>query len=138
VLGSFLIPIQSGSANAIWQSTVALELQGRVFALRRAIGQVLTPLGLALIGPLADRVAEPLMQGQLGVVLAPLLGSGPGANFALVMFSFGLLTIIGAVLCLLSPQIRGVEQVRAQPSLALFVVEVSPVLIHSCNLSSER
>jgi DHA3 family macrolide efflux protein-like MFS transporter len=109
-LGSFFIPIQSGSANAIWQSKVAPEIQGRVFALRRAVGQVLTPVGLLIVGPLADQVARPLIQGSLGGTLAPLLGMGAGRNFALVMFCFGLLTVAIAITGLLLPRVRRVEE----------------------------
>lgn len=109
-LGSFFIPIQSGSNNAIWQAKVAPELQGRVFALRYTLGQFLTPVGLVLVGPLADQVAEPLMNGPLGVTLEPLFGSGPGRGFALVMLCFGFLTVLVAIVGLSLPRVRKVEQ----------------------------
>ena len=109
-LGAFFIPIQSASANAIWQAKVLPAVQGRVFALRRTVGQALTPVGLLSIGPLADQVAEPLMQGPLGTTLEPLFGTSPGRGFALVMVVFGLLTVLVAIAGLLWPRVRLIER----------------------------
>ena len=89
------------------------DLQGRVFAVRRTLGQVLAPVGLLLIGPLADQVAAPLLRGQAGPFLAPLVGQGPGAPFALVLASCGLLSLLLAGLALSLPAVRRVEDLPA-------------------------
>jgi DHA3 family macrolide efflux protein-like MFS transporter len=127
-LGPLFIPIQSGSSQAIWQAKVSPEVQGRVFALRYTVGQFLTPVGLVLVGPLADRVAEPLMNGPLGVTLAPLFGMGPGRGFALVMLCFGLLTVLIAIIGLSLPRVRKLEQELPD---AAAVVDEAPATAHA-------
>lgn len=108
-LGGLLIPLQSASANAIWQAKVAPNVQGRVFAVRRTVGQFLAPVGLLLIGPFADRVAAPLLRTEVGMLLAPLLGTGPGTNFALVICICGVLSTLLALVALAFPKLRKVE-----------------------------
>jgi DHA3 family macrolide efflux protein-like MFS transporter len=44
----------SASLRAIMQSTVPPEMQGRVFSLRTSLFRGMAPLGLAVLGPLAD------------------------------------------------------------------------------------
>lgn len=109
-LGGLLIPVQSGSANALWQARVPPALQGRVFAVRRTVGQVLTPVGLVLVGPLADQVAAPFLASPVGQRLLPALSQAPGGQFALVLCAFGLLSTLLAVAALGVPWVRSVEQ----------------------------
>ena len=42
-MGAFFTPIINGSNQAIWQSKVAPDLQGRVFSIRRLIAWFVTP-----------------------------------------------------------------------------------------------
>lgn len=49
-----LNPIANGPLVAIFQSTVAPEMQGRVFSLLNTLATGASPLGLALAGPVAD------------------------------------------------------------------------------------
>jgi hypothetical protein len=48
------------------------DIQGRVFAVRRMIGQFTAPIGYLIAGPMADFVFEPLMAegGPLASTLA--------------------------------------------------------------------
>jgi DHA3 family macrolide efflux protein-like MFS transporter len=46
--------MNSAALRAIMQSTVPPEMQGRVFSLRTSLFRGMAPLGLALLGPLAD------------------------------------------------------------------------------------
>lgn len=108
-LGPFFIPIRLGSSHTIWQSTVEPDLQGKVFAVRRAISQITFPLGLLIVGPLADDVATPAMHGALGHALRPLFGAGPGRSYAIVMVIFGLLAALVYALGALLPSVRDVE-----------------------------
>ncbi len=79
-------PILNGSSQAIWQSKVAPDVQGRVFAARRMIAQIVAPVSMLLAGPLADRIFEPAMQtgGTLVDTFGSLVGVGPGAGMALI------------------------------------------------------
>ncbi|MCK4832091.1 MAG: MFS transporter, partial [Anaerolineales bacterium] len=54
-------PVINGSNQAIWQTKVAPDVQGRVFSTRRLIAWLVTPISSLLAGPLADSVLEPAM-----------------------------------------------------------------------------
>jgi DHA3 family macrolide efflux protein-like MFS transporter len=54
-LMGLMIPMTDGPIMAIFQSTVAPEMQGRVFALLGSLTSVSSPLGLAIAGPVSDR-----------------------------------------------------------------------------------
>ncbi len=47
-------PIANGPMNAIFQSVVAPEMQGRVFSLISSACSSMSPLGMAIAGPVAD------------------------------------------------------------------------------------
>jgi MFS transporter, DHA3 family, macrolide efflux protein len=107
----FVIPILNGSNQAIWQSKVAPDIQGRVFATRRLIAQITAPLAMLLAGPLADQFFEPAMQpgGALADLFGWLVGSGAGAGMGLMFVlsgTFGVL--VGLAGYTISP-IRSVE-----------------------------
>lgn len=59
VLGAFAIgymnPFVNGPVFAIMQTTVAPEMQGRVFTLIGSLSGLMSPIGLMIAGPLADR-----------------------------------------------------------------------------------
>lgn len=98
-LGSFFVIIVNGSNQAIWQSKVAPDVQGRVFAFRRLIAQVSAPLAMAAAGPLADGFFEPGMTagGNLTPLFGWFLGTGPGTGIAAMFVITGLLgALVGA------------------------------------------
>jgi MFS transporter, DHA3 family, macrolide efflux protein len=95
---SFISPFVNGSNQTIWQSKVAPDVQGRVFATRRLIAWLSMPLATLVAGPLADKVMEPAMQpgGSLEPIFSPLVGSGPGAGMSLIILFMGFfISIIG-------------------------------------------
>jgi len=49
-----MIPMTDGPVMAILQSTVAPEMQGRVFSLLGSLLSITSPLGLAVAGPVSD------------------------------------------------------------------------------------
>jgi len=55
-VGGFMTPMVNGPVFAILQAKVAPEMQGRVFSLLNAGAAAISPLGLAIAGPLADAV----------------------------------------------------------------------------------
>lgn len=75
------------SMRAILQSRVPPEMQGRVFALRNSLMWAMAPLGLAILGPLAD-----------GIGVQPLF-LWDGAAFLLV-----------ALIWALTPSVRNLEE----------------------------
>ncbi len=112
-IGWFILPFLNGSNQAIWQSKVAPDLQGRVFSVRRLIAQISAPVGMLLAGPLADRVFEPAMQagGAFAPTFGGLVGTGPGAGMALIFVITGSLGVIGGLSGYLIPVIRNAEDI---------------------------
>ena len=104
-------PIINGSNQAIWQAKVAPDVQGRVFAIRRLIAWVSSPLGLLIAGPLADFVMEPAMQegGALSNTFGWLVGTGPGAGMGLLLTFSGVLIAVMGLGSYLFPVVRNAE-----------------------------
>ena len=50
----FMIPIVDGPLMALLQSTIAPEMQGRVFSLAGSLFMLTSPIGLAIAGPVSD------------------------------------------------------------------------------------
>lgn len=111
-IGSLFLPILNGSNQAIWQSKVPPDLQGRVFSVRRLIAQIAAPLAMLMAGPLADYVFEPAMSegGALAPTFGGLLGTGPGAGMALMFVISGVLSMFVGLGGYLFPVIRDVER----------------------------
>jgi DHA3 family macrolide efflux protein-like MFS transporter len=114
-LGLFIslasIPIAAGCSQVIWQTKVAPEVQGRVFAIRGMMATAITPLAIVLAGVLSDRVFEPMMMagGRLAKTLGPLLGTGPGRGIGLIYMLSGLMLLLSTAVAYLYPRMRLVE-----------------------------
>ena len=92
-LSFLVIPMLNGSSQAIWQSKVAQDVQGRVFSARRLIAWLASPISPLIAGTLGDYVMEPQMQissSSLSQLFGSLFGSGPGAGMALLIFFCGI------------------------------------------------
>ncbi|MEP7010523.1 MAG: MFS transporter [Acidobacteriota bacterium] len=116
----FAAPVIRGSSEAIWQSKVPQDLQGRVFAIRRMIAGVAFPLAGAAAGPLADRVFGPLLMpgGPLADSVGRLLGTGPGRGIGLLFMMLGVLTLLSVAVI---ARIRSVRKVETElPDLLEF------------------
>jgi DHA3 family macrolide efflux protein-like MFS transporter len=114
-IGGFLtmlfLPIGNGSSQAIWQSKVPPNKQGRVFAARRLIAQASIAVAMVFAGPLADNYFEPAMAdgGSLTSTFGGLVGTGPGAGMALMIFFCGLAGMISVLVFYTMPKVRNVE-----------------------------
>ncbi len=109
----FFLPLVNSSNQAIWQSKIPPEIQGKVFSVRRLIAQLSSPLSMLLAGPLADYFFEPgmLPGGVLAVIAGPFLGTGAGAGMSLMIFMMGLLGALVAFITYSIPSIRNVETI---------------------------
>ncbi|WP_324959868.1 MFS transporter, partial [Archangium sp.] len=83
----FCVPIILGCKQVILQRKVMPDVQGRVFALDGMVSRAAAALALALVGPLADKVFEPLMSegGGLAGSLGVVFGVGQGRGIALML-----------------------------------------------------
>ena len=109
----FVNPITNGCSQAIWQSKVPPELQGRVFSTRALIAQASQPVAIFIAGPLADQLMEPAMAngGALTPVFGWLVGTGPGAGMALVFVIAGLIGASTSLGGYLFKAVRNVESI---------------------------
>ena len=105
-------PIINSCDQALWQAKVELEVQGRVFATRRALEHAAVLLGYLLAGPLADRVFGPLLSpgGALASNVGLVLGVGPGRGIGLLLMLLGLVTLLALVWGALSPRVWQVDR----------------------------
>ncbi|HET7839695.1 MAG TPA: MFS transporter [Rectinemataceae bacterium] len=110
-LGAALGSLNYASNQALWQSKVAPDLQGRVFAVRRLIATGVIPLASLAAGPLADRLLEPAMRegGSLVGLLGPVFGVGPGSGIAIIFACCGIATALVGSLAWFVPVIRRAE-----------------------------
>ena len=108
---AFSSPITSSCAQAIWQSKVAPDLQGRVFSVRRVLAYPTTCIAYLLAGPLADRVFEPLLAkgGPLAGSVGQIIGVGPGRGTGLLYVVLGMLIALFTFIARSYPRLRLVE-----------------------------
>ena len=109
--GAFFIPIINGSNQAIWQSKVAPDVQGRVFSIRRLIAWFVNPAAMLIAGPLADFVFEPALKpgGSLSNAFGWLVGTAPGSGMSLIFIITGSLAMMVGILSYTVPVIRNAE-----------------------------
>ena len=112
-MNMLFIPFVNGSNQAIWQSKVPPEMQGRVFAVRSQIAQISAPVAMAITGPLTDRFLTPTMDvgGSLAPVFGWLVGVGPGSGISLLFVFMGVAGFVTGLVGYLFPQIRNVEEI---------------------------
>jgi MFS family permease len=111
-LGALLIPWINGSNQAIWQSKVAPDVQGRVFAARRLIAWLTNPIAPIIAGVLADQWLEPTMSvgtGGMFSAFSGMVGIGPGAGMALLIILCGLATAVVGFGGYFIPAVRDAE-----------------------------
>lgn len=112
LVGSISNPVSNGASQAIWQSKVAPDVQGRVFSARRMIAFAMMPVTPLIGGALADYVLEPGMKAQGGLAKAFgwLVGTGAGSGMALQIVLCGLIYVVMVILTyLFVPVIRKME-----------------------------
>lgn len=107
ILMSCFSVMANASSQAIWQSKVKPELQGRVFSARRVIAQLVSILPMMSSGPLVDRVLGPFVDYK--IVLNALFGIERGGAIAMLAAVSGILTVLIISLSYIIPTLRHVE-----------------------------
>lgn len=104
-------PLILGCSQTIWQSKVAPEIQGRVFATRRAFAWASGPVAFLIAGPLADRVFEPMLapNGLLAGSVGTIIGIGPGRGIGLLYVVLGIAMVLATIVGYLYPPLRTVD-----------------------------
>lgn len=102
-------PINNVSIISTLQIKVPPELQGRVFAAISQISMTLIPLSYLVVGPLADRVFEPMVGKAGWQTFESIWGGGEGSGIGLMLTIGGLaISLISAVIFSL-PIVRNLE-----------------------------
>jgi DHA3 family macrolide efflux protein-like MFS transporter len=109
----FSLPMIIGCLQPIWQTKVAPDIQGRVFAARRAIGMVSLPVAMLVAGPLAEKWFEPWLApgGALADSVGRWIGTGPGRGIGFLFMLLGALTALGVFWATRSKQLMHVETI---------------------------
>ncbi len=112
VLGGLSMPLINSSNQAIWQSKVAPDLQGRVFSARRLIAWFANPISPIIGGTLADFVLEPAMRTTtpLSSMFGWLVGTGPGSGMGFLQIICGIAMALVGLAGYFIPKIRDVER----------------------------
>ena len=131
VAGAFIMmsfnPIINGSNQAIWQSKVPPEMQGRVFSARAFIALISQPIAMAITGPLADGFLLPGMMedGSLAPFFGWLIGVGPGEGISLLFLVMGLIGAVFGFGGYLFKEVRNVEDILPDHDAIDTVAEVA-------------
>jgi DHA3 family macrolide efflux protein-like MFS transporter len=100
----------NASSQAIWQSIVPLEIQGRVFAARRFIAQFVSIIPMALSGPFVDfYLADKINSSP---ALSTIFGAGKGGAIAFLASLSGAIIVIIGIGALFIPIIMNVEKIK--------------------------
>jgi MFS transporter, DHA3 family, macrolide efflux protein len=126
-LSSMLNPLINGSNQAIWQSKVPPDMQGRVFSARTLIAWMTNPISPLIAGTLADFVLEPAMStgGSLAPVFGWLVPPGPGAGIGLLIFLSSLGGILAGLTGYFVHAIRHAEDILPDHDVQLSAAEAA-------------
>ncbi|QRO01487.1 MFS transporter [Archangium violaceum] len=107
----FCAPVVLVCHAAIWQTRVPAELQGRAFSLRRVLGACISVVTYLSVGPLVDRVLEPLLLpgGALVESVGRVIGVGQGRGSGLLFIIIGVVLVLMMALGRASRLIHNIE-----------------------------
>jgi len=105
-------PLVNASDQAIWQSKVPPEVQGRVFSIRRMLARSMIPLAYLTAGPLSDQVFKPLLSADaaLAASLGQIFGVGPSRGIGLLIFLMGEIIVVLTLAAASDPRVRNMEE----------------------------
>ncbi|MGC9125452.1 MAG: MFS transporter, partial [Caldisericaceae bacterium] len=108
ILMSVSSVVANSSSQAIWQTKVKPELQGRVFSARRVVAQLVGVIPMVASGPLVDHLLGPFVDHK--IVLNALFGIEKGGAMSMLAAISGVLTILAIIGFSLIPMLMNVEE----------------------------
>lgn len=110
---AIIVPLVNGSNQAIWQSKVAPDIQGRVFSARRLIAWLTNPISPLIGGALADFVLEPAARAGTGLpsAFSWLVGTGAGSGMGLLLVFCGFASALVGLVGYFIQSIRNAETI---------------------------
>ncbi|GAA2230842.1 hypothetical protein GCM10010413_30610 [Promicromonospora sukumoe] len=116
IVGMFVMGVAESLADGHWtaivQGKVGLELQGRVLSLFITLMLLTVPVGYLVVGPLAERYVQPLLEpggALVDTLLGDAIGVGPGRALALLVVLSGVLQLGWAVVGWCDARLRLLE-----------------------------
>ncbi|WP_052489136.1 MFS transporter [Streptomyces sp. 150FB] len=104
ILGGYAVT--NAVTATLWQRKTPVEVQGRVFAVRRMIAWSADPVAFGIAGPVAQFVGAPLVTATAA---HHITGSGAGAGTAMVFLIAGPLLLAVVAVTWLRPRVRRME-----------------------------
>lgn len=113
-LSSFGGVMANTHSQAIWQSIVPIDLQGRVFSARRFMAEVVSIIPTFLSGPIVDYYLVPYFTEKN--IFTSTLGSGPAGAMAFAIVIGSLVSIAVSVWAMANPSVMHVEDLAQSVS----------------------
>ncbi|MGV2828992.1 MFS transporter [Myxosarcina sp. GI1(2024)] len=107
----FSLPIIVSCNQAIWQSKVPTNLQGRVFALQQTLERSLAICAYMLAGPLVDNFLNPLMakNGFVAELVGKFINTGMGGGVSLLLVLLGIINLLSVAIAFQEPRLLNLE-----------------------------
>jgi MFS family permease len=133
---AFAVPVFNSSAMTLFQASIPIDLQGRVFATLRGIVKSTEIASYAGTGPLVTYVMLPILDPASRVTggLARFFGTGSSRAMGLLLVVAGAYVLIVAIRGFYAPLLRTMEGIPATPAVP--EVAVQPVSTHADNEQS--
>ncbi|MEM1256721.1 MAG: MFS transporter [Cyanobacteria bacterium P01_H01_bin.21] len=108
---SLNFPLISSTRTALWMDKISPEIQGRVFAARDLVIQIVSTGAILIAGPLADQLFEPAMMSDkpLSNLLGISFGIGPGAGMAVIYTFCSLVMILAGLGGFFIPSLKVID-----------------------------
>jgi MFS transporter, DHA3 family, macrolide efflux protein len=112
VVISIFTPVINVSMDTFLQMKIPPDLQGRVSSATDFIAQAMIPFTPLIAGLLGDKFFEPAMQsgGFLADTFGPLVGTGPGSGFGLMILLCGVACTVMSIIAYMIPSIRNLKE----------------------------
>lgn len=123
-----MLPVIAASSSSLWQAKVPAGLQGRCFAMQRAVFYASTLLGYFLAGSASEHVFEPLLAkgGPLAGSVGLIIGVGPGRGLGLMFITLGTVMTLVAITAYSVPAIRQIDEMADEFSLPVKTAPAMP------------
>jgi MFS transporter, DHA3 family, macrolide efflux protein len=103
---SLNFPLMESSETAIWLAKIPPNLQGRVFAAKSLMSQLMSSFATLIAGLLADKVLEPAT-----ILKGGIFGSGKGTGIAFVYVIGAVCMLLVGLLGFTFPSLRDIEKI---------------------------
>ncbi|MBC7195199.1 MAG: hypothetical protein H5U37_06040 [Caldisericia bacterium] len=104
--------ICNSSSQAIWQSKVPPQLQGRVFSARRVIAQLVGVIPMISSGPIVDNFLSKFFNNTNKTLT--FFGLGKGGAMSFLAFISGFLVIIISIIGFSNKLVMNVENIKEE------------------------